>query len=132
GPCRNLFRDAGGRRPRRTGGIQNDPAAGVGSLGRGLERVAAGMGWKTRGGFRETRAAAAPAPLPAVLVFGPRKPTQHGGALMPVVGIDLGTTNSLIGMFRNGRPHLFKDAQGRSLVPSVVYYPRDAKPVVGY
>ena len=39
---------------------------------------------------------------------------------MPVVGIDLGTTNSLVAVMRDGRPEVISDAHGRRLVPSVI------------
>ena len=37
-----------------------------------------------------------------------------------VVGIDLGTTNSLVAYVRDGVPHVIRDASGDGLVPSVV------------
>lgn len=37
-----------------------------------------------------------------------------------IVGIDLGTTNSEIAIYRNGRPDVLADAQGRVILPSVV------------
>ena len=37
-----------------------------------------------------------------------------------VVGIDLGTTNSLVAYVRDGRPEVIRDASGDALVPSVV------------
>lgn len=40
-----------------------------------------------------------------------------------IVGIDLGTTNSLIGVVEAGFPILLADAAGSRLTPSVVYYP---------
>ena len=49
-----------------------------------------------------------------------------------IVGIDLGTTNSLIGAMDAGFPVLFADEDGRRLTPSVVYFPEDGDPVVGY
>jgi molecular chaperone DnaK len=48
-----------------------------------------------------------------------------------IVGIDLGTTNSLIGVIEAGIPLLLPDAQGERLTPSVVYFPADHTPVVG-
>jgi molecular chaperone DnaK len=39
-----------------------------------------------------------------------------------IAGIDLGTTNSLIGVYESGFPTLLADAQGKRLLPSVVYY----------
>ena len=49
-----------------------------------------------------------------------------------IVGIDLGTTNSLIGVMDSGFPVLFTDPAGRRLTPSVVYFPEEGEPVVGY
>ena len=40
-----------------------------------------------------------------------------------IVGIDLGTTNSLVGAMDAGFPVLLADADGQRLTPSVVYYP---------
>lgn len=49
-----------------------------------------------------------------------------------IAGIDLGTTNSLIGVVDAGFPILLADEQGSRLTPSVVYFPRDGgDPVVG-
>jgi len=50
-----------------------------------------------------------------------------------IVGIDLGTTNSLIGAMDAGFPVLFADEEGRRLTPSALYFPDDAaEPVVGW
>ena len=49
-----------------------------------------------------------------------------------IVGIDLGTTNSLVGVMDAGFPILLADAEGQRLTPSVVYFPEDGgKPLVG-
>jgi molecular chaperone DnaK len=40
-----------------------------------------------------------------------------------IVGIDLGTTNSLIGIVEAGFPILLADAEGSRLTPSAVYFP---------
>ena len=40
-----------------------------------------------------------------------------------IVGIDLGTTNSLVGAMDAGFPILLADADGQRLTPSVVYFP---------
>jgi len=37
-----------------------------------------------------------------------------------IVGIDLGTTNSEIALYRNGRPDVLADQRGRLILPSVV------------
>ncbi len=38
----------------------------------------------------------------------------------PVIGIDLGTTNSLVAVMRDGEPVVVADERGRKLVPSVI------------
>jgi molecular chaperone HscA len=47
-------------------------------------------------------------------------------------GIDLGTTNSLVATVRSGSAQTLADEQGRYLLPSVVQYLENAKPVVGH
>lgn len=54
-------------------------------------------------------------------------PHQHRLA----VGIDLGTTNSLVATVRNGVPEVLDDAEGRSLLPSVVRYLPDGHASIG-
>ena len=50
-----------------------------------------------------------------------------------IVGIDLGTTNSLVATVDSGIPYVIADAEGRRLTPSVVHFPgHDAAPVVGH
>jgi molecular chaperone DnaK len=48
-----------------------------------------------------------------------------------IVGIDLGTTNSLIGVMDSGFPILIADRDGSRLTPSVVFFPETGDPVVG-
>ncbi len=48
-----------------------------------------------------------------------------------IVGIDLGTTNSLVGAMDAGFPVLFADGEGERLTPSAVYYPASGEPLVG-
>jgi molecular chaperone DnaK len=48
-----------------------------------------------------------------------------------IVGIDLGTTNSLIGVMDSGFPILIADANGARLTPSVVHFPTDGAPFAG-
>ncbi|MBI5365322.1 MAG: Fe-S protein assembly chaperone HscA [Planctomycetes bacterium] len=47
------------------------------------------------------------------------------------VGIDLGTTNSLVAIWRDGRPVVLAPEGRSGLVPSVVYVPSEGTPVVG-
>ena len=49
-----------------------------------------------------------------------------------IVGIDLGTTNSLVATVDSGIPYVIADADGRRLTPSVVHFASaDAAPLVG-
>ena len=48
------------------------------------------------------------------------------------VGIDLGTTHSLVATVLHGLPETLPDEQGRHLLPSVVRYGAEHEPVVGY
>ena len=48
-----------------------------------------------------------------------------------IVGIDLGTTNSLIGVYDAGFVTLIADSGGQRLTPSVVHYPKEGEPLVG-
>jgi molecular chaperone HscA len=48
------------------------------------------------------------------------------------VGIDLGTTNSLVATVRNSIPVVLDDAEGRGLLPSVVRFHADGTAEVGY
>ncbi|MCB1092183.1 MAG: Hsp70 family protein, partial [Verrucomicrobiae bacterium] len=48
-----------------------------------------------------------------------------------IIGIDLGTTNSLVGVVDSGFPILLANAEGHRLIPSVVHYPNEGAPLVG-
>jgi Fe-S protein assembly chaperone HscA len=47
------------------------------------------------------------------------------------VGIDLGTTNSLVAIVADGRPVVLRDAEGHAIVPSVVGVDGDGQVIVG-
>lgn len=50
-----------------------------------------------------------------------------------IVGIDLGTTNSLVATVDSGIPFVIADASGRRLTPSVVHFPSaNSEPITGY
>src|SRR5579884_3668389 len=49
----------------------------------------------------------------------------------PAVGIDLGTTNSVVAVSVGGRPQILPDASGYPLIPSVVSFPPDGARLVG-
>ena len=54
-------------------------------------------------------------------------PHQHRLA----IGIDLGTTNSLVATVRSGAASVLEDESGHALLPSVVRYVEDGIPEVG-
>jgi molecular chaperone HscA len=56
---------------------------------------------------------------------------DQGASRQHAVGIDLGTTNSLVAHFDGNAVEVFKDVHGRASLPSVVYYGAD-KTEVGY
>jgi molecular chaperone HscA len=55
-------------------------------------------------------------------------PHQHRLA----VGIDLGTTNSLVATVRSGSPEVLSDEEGRSLLPSIVRFLPDGNANIGH
>jgi molecular chaperone HscA len=59
-----------------------------------------------------------------------QSPEPHQQRL--AVGIDLGTTNSLVATVRGGAAAVLPDAQGRSLLPSIVRYLPEGGVEVGY
>src|SRR5580698_4362916 len=50
---------------------------------------------------------------------------------MSVVGIDLGTTNTVVACVRGGRVHVLADETGRRLLPSVVSFHPNGEILVG-
>src|SRR5712672_2081677 len=56
----------------------------------------------------------------------------HPSFVSRIVGIDLGTTNSLVAIVDAGIPLVIADDEGQRLTPSVVHIPgANAEPVVG-
>lgn len=49
----------------------------------------------------------------------------------PVIGIDLGTTNSLVAFIRNGSPRIIPNERGERMTPSAVFFDDQQTPVVG-
>ena len=49
----------------------------------------------------------------------------------PVVGIDLGTTNSLVARYHEGRPQILKPPGHSGVVPSVIFFEEGEEPRVG-
>ena len=58
-------------------------------------------------------------------------PLPHAGEGTLAVGIDLGTTNSVVAIARDGKPAALHDETGKALVPSIVAYPAAGGVLVG-
>ncbi|HUN52643.1 MAG TPA: Fe-S protein assembly chaperone HscA [Candidatus Sulfotelmatobacter sp.] len=58
-------------------------------------------------------------------------PLPHAGEAAPAVGIDLGTTNSLVAIARDTRPEVLRDPDGDGMLPSVAAYGADGSVMVG-
>jgi molecular chaperone HscA len=58
-------------------------------------------------------------------------PASHAGDERMAVGIDLGTTNSVVAVSSEGKPEVLRDDDGKALVPSVVAYAPDGSAIVG-
>jgi molecular chaperone HscA len=58
-------------------------------------------------------------------------PLPHAGEGSLAVGIDLGTTNSVVAIAREGKPAALHDETGKAMVPSVVAYPTSGGVLVG-
>lgn len=61
---------------------------------------------------------------------------EPGMATLPhehrlAVGIDLGTTNSLVATVRSGVADTLPDVAGQHLLPSIVYYQAEVNPIIG-
>ena len=48
-----------------------------------------------------------------------------------IIGIDLGTTNSVVAVMENGQPKVIANAEGHRTTPSVVAYTKDGDVLVG-
>jgi len=55
-----------------------------------------------------------------------------GTSLSPVIGIDLGTTNSCAAVVINGKPRIIPSRRGYNTIPSVVAYSEQGKLLVGH
>ena len=57
-------------------------------------------------------------------IFDPKAPPR-------AIGIDLGTTHSLVAFVRDGKPSVIADCDGESLLPSIVHYDVHGHALVG-
>ncbi len=49
-----------------------------------------------------------------------------------IIGIDLGTTNSVVAIIEGGQPVVIADAEGQRLTPSVVAFVEGTEPIIGH
>src|SRR5258708_10317744 len=70
-------------------------------------------------------------PAPIITQPTPVGPTRKHTGMDPIIGIDLGTTNSAAAWLADDGPHLIPNAVGGTLTPSVVGLDPDGKLVVG-
>ena len=48
-----------------------------------------------------------------------------------IIGIDLGTTNSVVAFMEGGKPKVIPSREGSNTIPSVVAFTKDGKRLVG-
>ena len=49
-----------------------------------------------------------------------------------IIGIDLGTTNSVVAVMEGGEPKVIQNAEGHRVTPSVVAFTTDGERLVGH
>jgi molecular chaperone DnaK len=62
---------------------------------------------------------------------GPFCKTDERTTMSQVIGIDLGTTNSAVAIYKNGKAEVISNSEGSKLTPSVVFFRQNDTPLVG-
>lgn len=59
------------------------------------------------------------------------RPMSNGKVSGPVIGIDLGTTNSCVSVMDGKTPRVLENAEGGRTTPSVVAFTKDGERLIG-
>src|SRR5436190_22556038 len=70
-------------------------------------------------------------PFGVIIHPQPRERPGGNGVMPKIVGIDLGTTNSLVAIVENGVPRVIPGRDGDNLVPSVIYFDEAGEVLIG-
>ena len=71
-------------------------------------------------------------PTPSTHLPDPRTPTkEHHTDMGKIIGIDLGTTNSVVAVMEGGEPTVIASAEGGRTIPSVVAFTKTGERLVG-
>jgi molecular chaperone DnaK len=81
------------------------------------------------GSYAPVISANAATPINAPAFEPPKEEPKREG---PVIGIDLGTTNSCAGYVRNGKPEVLRSREGHNTVPSILALNARGKMIVGH
>lgn len=81
---------------------------------------------------RPTPTLAAPSEAPALSAPPFEEPKEEPKRSGPIIGIDLGTTNSCAAFVRNGKPIVLASREGYNTVPSIIALNARGKLVVGH
>jgi molecular chaperone DnaK len=73
-----------------------------------------------------------PAPAPGLSIDSAVKGTAKGAGKGPVIGIDLGTTNSCAAVVKNGKPFVIPSREGYNTIPSIVALNDKNKLIIGH
>src|ERR687894_3279434 len=67
----------------------------------------------------------------ARIVFDNAPLTFHTGSMSKIIGIDLGTTNSVVAVMEGDQPTVIQNAEGSRITPSVVAFSKTGERLVG-
>ncbi len=88
-------------------------------------RMSTSRGWSSRASHRSLSAASCPRPR------GERAGEKGGMTVGRIIGIDLGTTNSVVAVMEGGEPKVVSNEEGSRLTPSVVAWDERGEVLVG-